>query len=490
MPRRPTVAEVVVHLKRPHDEQLRFMRSEAPRRVIRAGRRAGKTCGLAIYAVEEFLKGERVLYAVPVTDQFMRFWAEVTTALAEPIAAGVFRKNETLHTIERPGTEARIRAKTAWNADTLRGDFATRLILDEFGLMNEDTWAVVGAPMMLDREGSIAIFCYTPVSFRTAGTTKAHDLRHASKLFEAASQDTTGRWAVFHFSSHQNPHISTQALSEITQDMSRLAYQQEIEALDALETPGALWTQALIDQTRVSEAQVPALVRIVVALDPSGTSSATSDEMGIVACGKGTDGHGYTLRDASRRGTPAACARAAITLYDSLEADALIVEGNNGAEWLTTTLGFVAQEMWRQGERATPQIHTKMVHASRGKATRAEPVSAETEQGRIHAVGTFPELETELSTWVPGMPSPSRLDAMVWAMTELLLGTHVPRDLSLTPMMDLTQKPLGERQAPLPGRGRQQGMPGQSAQAVDELVRQRWSITYDDDDDAERYAHG
>jgi hypothetical protein len=434
------------------------------------------------------LAGERVLYAVPTADQFLRFWQEVTTALAEPIVAGVFKKNETLHLIERPGTEQRIRAKTAYNADTLRGDYATRLILDEWQLMNEDSWLVVGAPMMLDRPDSVAIFCYTPPSLRSAGVSKAHDPRHAAKLFEAAAADTTGRWATFHFSSHANPHISTQALAEITADMSRLAYLQEIEAEDSLDTPGALWTQAGIDATRVTEAQLPPLVRIVVALDPSGTSSATSDEMGIIACAHGTDGHGYTLRDASRRGTPAACAKAAIQLYDTLEADALIVEGNNGAEWLTTTLGFVAQEMWRQGERATPQIATKMVHASRGKLTRAEPVSAESEQGRIHAVGILPELEDELTHFVPGMPSPSRMDAMVWAYTELLLGVHVPRDLSLTPTMDLTQKPLGERTAPMPGRARQ-GTPGQGRTAVDDLVRQRWSLDYDPDDEW-RHASG
>src|SRR5262245_21726056 len=199
MPSRPTAPQVTIHLKRPHAEQLRFMRSEAPRRVIRAGRRSGKTTGLAIYAVEEFLKGERVLFAAPTSEQFMRFWHEVTLALGEPIDAGVFRKNEALHLIERPGTEQRIRAKTAWSADTLRGDYATRLILDEWQLMNEDAWEVVGAPMMLDRAGSIAIFCYTPPSIRSAGVTKAHDPRHAAKLFAAAEADTTGRWATFHF---------------------------------------------------------------------------------------------------------------------------------------------------------------------------------------------------------------------------------------------------------------------------------------------------
>ena len=325
-----------IRLKRPHAAQLRFLRSTAPRRVIRAGRRGGKTTGLAIYAAEEFLKGERILYAVPTAEQVMRFWHETTLALAEPIEAGIFRKNETLHIIELPGTEQRIRAKTAWSADTLRGDYCTRLILDEWQLCNEDAWALVGAPMMLDRENSVAIFCYTPPSLRSAGTTKAHDPRHAAKLFKAAQVDTTGRWETFHFTSHANPHLSTKALDEIVLDMSVLAYQQEIEAKDIEDVPGALWTQALLDRTRIAANQVPHLTRVVIALDPAGTSQSTSDEMGIVAGGVGVDGHGYVLRDASRRGTPEACARDAILLYDRLEADVLLGEANNGGESIGT----------------------------------------------------------------------------------------------------------------------------------------------------------
>src|ERR1051325_7059309 len=163
-----------VRLRRPHAEQRRFIESQALRRVIRAGRRSGKTTGLAILAVEAFLRGYRVLFAVPVQEQIQRFWQEVTRALAEPVEAGLFKKNETWHTIELPGTEQRIRAKTAFNADTLRGDFANLLILDEFQLMNEDAWSVVGAPMMLDRPHSVAVFAYTPPSMRSAEIGRAH----------------------------------------------------------------------------------------------------------------------------------------------------------------------------------------------------------------------------------------------------------------------------------------------------------------------------
>ncbi len=424
-----TAPACTVRLKRPHAEQLRFLRSSAPRRVIRAGRRGGKTTGLAIYSVEEFLKGERVLYAVPTAEQVMRFWHEVSLALAEPIEAGLFRKNETLHIIELPGTEQRIRAKTAWSADTLRGDYCTRLILDEWQLCNEDAWELVGAPMMLDRTGSIAIFCYTPPSIRSAGNTKAHDPRHAAKLFKAAAADTSGRWATFHFASHANPHISAHALDMITEDMSALGYTQEILAEDIEDIPGALWTHALIDRTRVRPDDVPDLVRVAVALDPSATSQETADEMGLIVGGRSANGHGYTLKDASQRGTPAACARQAILLYDQYEADVIVGEVNNGGEWISTVVQFVAAEMHRQGLRPSARVNFKMVHASRGKQTRAEPIATEFEHGRVHHVGVLPALEDEMCSWVPGMRSPNRMDAEVWLYTELLLNQPKPAEM-------------------------------------------------------------
>ena len=232
--------ECLVHLKRPHEHQHNFIRSLAKRRIVRAGRRSGKTTGVAILSVEAFLQGKRVLYAAPVADQIQRWWKEVVTALREPIAAGLYKKNETEKTIELPYTEQRLKGKTAFNADTLRGDYADLLILDEFGLMNEDAWEVIGAPMTMDRDGD-AVFIYTPPSFRTAGISKAHDKRHAAKMFLAAQADTTGRWAAFHFSSHDNPHISRQALGEITNDMTALAYRQEILAEDLEDDPSALW---------------------------------------------------------------------------------------------------------------------------------------------------------------------------------------------------------------------------------------------------------
>lgn len=183
---------------------------------------------------------------------------------------------------------------------------------------------------------------------------------------------------------------------------------QELYAELLEDTPGALWTRALLDQTRVTS--VPALRRIVVGLDPGG-------DAGIVVVGLGEDGHGYVLDDASVSGAPIEWARQAVAAYQRHHANAIIAERNHGGEMVTTTLATV-----------DARVAVQTVWASQGKYARAEPVSALYEQGKVHHVGMFAALEDELCTWVPGEghPSPNRLDACVWALTALLLGSAAP----------------------------------------------------------------
>ena len=398
------MADYAVYLPIPHAKQRQFIESAAKRKIIRAGRRGGKTVGMSIYAVERFLAGRRVLYAAPTSEQIDRFWTTVTRALEEPIKAKIFYKNETEHVIELPGTEQRIRAKTAWNADTLRGDYADELILDEWQLMNEEAWEVVGAPMLLDNNGN-ATFIYTPPSLRSRSVSKANDPQHAAKLYKRASQDTSGRWGVFNFTSHDNTHLSRDALAEIAKDMTALAYRMEILAEDVDEAPGALWTRGNLERDRVIK--VPDLERVVVGVDPS--ASSTGDEAGIVTAGKRGD-HGYTIGDDSIQGSPQVWATAAVTAYHRHRADCIVAEKNNGGEMVAAVI-----------KQVDPDVPVKLVWASRGKNTRAEPISAMSEQGRDHHAGSFPHLEDELCLWVPGSESPNRLDAKVWAYTDLFV---------------------------------------------------------------------
>ena len=401
--------EYRIPLRKPHSKQRGFIKSKAKRKVIRAGRRSGKTVGVSVLAAERFVKGGRVLYAAPVIDQVERFWTEICRAFAEPIASGVLYTNETERLIELPGTEQRIRAKTAFNPATLRGDYADLLILDEFQLMAEETWGEVGAPMLLDNNGD-AVFVYTPPSLHSRSRSKANDPQHAAKLFKRAAELRAAgdkRWETFHFTSRDNPHLSKEALDEIAQDMTALAYRMEILAEDVNEAPGALWTRETLEAGR--EIKAPVLDRIVVGVDPSATSGG--DEAGIITAGK-RKRELYTLADDSLQGSPLAWAEAAVTAYHRAKANCIVAEANNGGEMVELTIHSV------KGAENIPVI---LVHATRGKHTRAEPIAAIYEQGRGHHVGKFSALEDELCLWLPGDKSPNRLDALVWAASELML---------------------------------------------------------------------
>lgn len=180
------------------------------------------------------------------------------------------------------------------------------------------------------------------------------------------------------------------------------------EILDNVE--GALWTRDMIENARVASA--PPLVRIVIGLDPAVTANENSDETGIVAAGITSSGEYYVLSDKSLRASPDAWARQAVNLYHELKADKIVAETNNGGDMVILTL--------QQVDRS---VATKKVTATRGKQLRAEPISALYEQGKVHHVGYLAELETQMCEWTPiSNESPDRLDALVWALTELNQG--------------------------------------------------------------------
>lgn len=192
---------------------------------------------------------------------------------------------------------------------------------------------------------------------------------------------------------------------------TRLGRQElHAEILDDVE--GALWTRAMIEDARAGAA--PDLLRIVVGVDPAVTSGEDSDETGIVAVGVGVDRQYYVLADRTGRLTPDQWGKRVVNTYTDLAADRVVGEVNNGGDLVESNLKHAARDL---GLRAA----YKAVRASRGKAVRAEPVAALYEQGRVHHVGSFPELEDQMCGWVPGMgdDSPDRMDALVWALTEI-----------------------------------------------------------------------
>lgn len=191
---------------------------------------------------------------------------------------------------------------------------------------------------------------------------------------------------------------------------------QELEGAILDDNPDSLWKRIDIDKYRVN--QIPQLVYVVVGVDPAVTSREGSDDTGIIVAGKGSNGHGYIVGDYTIHDTPQKWAEAAITGFHKHQANVIIAEVNNGGDLVETNLKAV-----------DTSIPFKSVHASRGKSTRAEPISSLYEQGKVHHFGTFPELEDQMVEWVPGAEkSPDRVDALTWALTSLNLSqsTYMP----------------------------------------------------------------
>ena len=197
---------------------------------------------------------------------------------------------------------------------------------------------------------------------------------------------------------------------------------QELNAEVLDDNPNALWKQVLIDALRVAAAPMD-MQRTAVAIDPAVTAKADSDQTGIVSGGRAPcrmlpgckgDVHAFIFDDESGIYTPAEWAQKACGVYHARSADRVIGEVNNGGDLVEANLRANGDSM----------ISYKAVHASRGKVIRAEPIAALYEQGKVHHVGTHGKLEDEMTQWDPlaGMQSPSRMDALVWLLTDLMLG--------------------------------------------------------------------
>lgn len=191
---------------------------------------------------------------------------------------------------------------------------------------------------------------------------------------------------------------------------------QELNAEILEDNPGALWQRSQIDETRIGHS--PELLRVVVAVDPAVSSNEDSDLTGIVCCGR--DGqkppHFYVLDDVSDIYSPDKWGQAVVNLYRKRDADRVVAEVNQGGDMVEAILRSKHSD-----------IPYSAVRATRGKAVRAEPIAALYEQGRVHHVGSFPQLEDQMCDWNPVSDdkSPDRMDALVWGMTELSEGSDL-----------------------------------------------------------------
>jgi phage terminase large subunit-like protein len=238
-----------------------------------------------------------------------------------------------------------------------------------------------------------------------------------SKLLRELRDDPTTIWrsvASYANRGNLNEAFFTQIISKY--EGTRLG-RQELNGEFLEDNPGALWHWENIEQNRLQRAPQN-LARIVVAIDPAVTSSEGADETGIVVCGCDDQRppHFYVLADLSTVASPDAWARRAVAAYRQYHVDRIIGETNNGGEMIEATLRHV-----------DPNVGYAKVSATRGKALRAEPIAALYEQNRVHHCGSFAALETQLCEWTPDAGgSPDRLDALVWALTELSEKSAIP----------------------------------------------------------------
>lgn len=246
----------------------------------------------------------------------------------------------------------------------------------------------------------------------------------------AMAKEDPERYIVTTGSSYDNKdNIDLEALKQY--EGTRLG-RQELYAEVLEEAAGALWSVELLDKAQIHESELPGesleeslkhFQRIVVAVDPAISSNEESDMTGIVVAATDINGTGYILEDATDQYTPSAWSKKVVELYYKYGADRIVAERNQGGDMVRHTI-----------ETEDPTVPLRLVHASRGKFARAEPVSALYEQGRVKHLPGLDELEQQMVTWEPlgSIGSPDRLDACVWALTDLMLGGILKPNLNLS----------------------------------------------------------
>lgn len=343
------------------------------------------------------LQGGRAWWVAPSYKMGAVGWRGLRQ-LCQQLPGAEFSQSERLVTLPTGGT---VQVRSADDPQSLRGDGLDFVVLDECAYMRPEAWSEALRPALSDRQGG-ALFISTP-----------HGLNWFRDLWVRGNDPAFPDWQAWTFPTASNPFIAPEEIASAALTMSSRVFRQEYEADFLSDNPGALWRRDWLDNSRALT--VPDLARIVVAVDPSATS--TGDECGIIVAGMamaGGDRHLYVLDDLTLQASPAQWGAAVVAAFNKWHADAIVAESNQGGEMVTLTI--------QQAQRGQA---VRLVHAARGKAVRAEPISAVYEQGRGHHVGTFARLEDELCQWEPGHPSPNRLDALVWAATELMLGAGI-----------------------------------------------------------------
>ena len=373
--------------------------------ILKAGRGAGKTrTGSEDTWWTSFLGEERVAIVCPTNNDVRKTCYEGESGLLNVVPKALIldynRTSMEMWIKNIHGTSSYLVGYSAEEPERLRGPQHSLAWCDELAAWRnlQDTWDMLEFTMRLGPH---------PRKIVTT-TPKPNKI-----LRELLKEETT---VVTHASTFANaanlPAVFLEKL-KAKYAGTRLG-RQELEAELLEDIVGALWSLSSFDDHRVHD--LPEMQRIVVSLDPSGTDgeSDTADDVGIIVAGLGVDGRGYILDDLTCNMSPDGWGRRSVDAYNTWAADLIVAERNFGGAMVK----FVVKSV-------DDNVAYKEVTASRGKVVRAEPVAALYEQGKVSHVGNFPELEDQMSMFTTagfmGDGSPDRLDAAVWALTELML---------------------------------------------------------------------
>jgi phage terminase large subunit-like protein len=375
------------------DPQRRFWRSSARFRLFVGGIGSGKTRAGCVEVLRQ-PAGSRGMVLAP-TYPMLRD-ATLHTFLELTQRAGILTQWHKAEMTAELSDGKQVMFRSTDNPDRLRGPNIGWFYLDEAAMMPIEAWNIMIGRLRLGPGKGWA-------------TSTPRGMNWLQRTF-SMNED----YEIIRSSTRDNPYLPAGFIDSLMQTYSTRLIRQEVEGEFIEDVEGALWTYGTIDSSRVSVAPAE-LAQVVVAVDPAISQHEESDETGIVVVGKDAAGEGYVLADYSGKYSPDGWARKAVWALAEHKANSIVIEKNQGGDMVKHTIRTV--------DKAAPVVE---VHASRGKYLRAEPVAALYEQGRVHHVGTYPKLEEQMTTYVPGLAiSPDRLDAAVHGFTQILLAGRV-----------------------------------------------------------------
>lgn len=378
------------------DPSVRFL-------VVSKGRRFGATKGACNALIEWLLEGKKILWGDTINSNIDRYFERyILPELKRNNIEYHYSKQSKQLTISNGYCDFR----SADNPENWEGFGYDIIILNEAGIILKNKYLYTNAvlPMLMDNPGSLLIAMGAPKGKKLKDGTE-----HPFYTLAKAAENKQKGYKYLKYSSYDNPILSTEDIKDLESEIGRMnpaMVQQEIygEFIDGANL--TLWSPEMIKHVT----DVPHLRRIVVGVDPSG--SVNGDETGIITAGITSDNRIFVLSDKTKACSPLTWGTLVCNEYKAMKADSVVAERNYGGDMVKANILSVDN-----------MVRVKEVHASRGKDVRAEPVVALYEQLKVFHVRGLHDLESEMLTWVPGEgKSPNRVDALVWAITELYEG--------------------------------------------------------------------